>query len=127
MIQNQEKCALTFASHSGFGNQLQGALGAGYIAKVTGCTLVMPPVLNHGETKYGSTRRCKQGVKHEKEVLNSVVPWYQRSSLQWTQIFELNAEIASSEPLTVDPRQLYFLPVHCTLWDEMGKDEEKFA
>eukprot|EP00746_Dinoflagellata_sp_MGD_P141500 gnl/MRDRNA2_/MRDRNA2_74597_c0_seq2.p1 gnl/MRDRNA2_/MRDRNA2_74597_c0~~gnl/MRDRNA2_/MRDRNA2_74597_c0_seq2.p1 ORF type:complete len:379 (+),score=99.81 gnl/MRDRNA2_/MRDRNA2_74597_c0_seq2:96-1232(+) len=127
LIQKQDTCTLTYAAHSGFGNQLYGALGAGYIAKVTGCKLVMPPVLNHGDTNYGKRGECKKGIEKEKTLLNQVAPYYKRSNLTWNKIYKLNTKIASEEPLKADPRSLHFLPMTCKLWEEMGQDEAKFG
>lgn len=123
-------CTITFSPHSGFGNELYAALGAGYIAKIVGCKLVLPPIVqtggpDHTKLAYGSENKCMKGAGYEKSIVGKASKIVEQASLKWNQIFTTTPLVSNAPLGSLAKRE--FLPVHCSLWKQMGEDETKFA
>jgi len=87
---NGTTCNLTYASHSGFGNQVVGACRAAFIARSLGCRLFLPPVLEHDDSLGcgANSTRC-ENPKHMERLFNESNNLYRKRSLQFDDIFRL--------------------------------------
>jgi len=113
-------CTVVPSTHSGFGNQLGGILGGAFVAKATGCKLILPPILNHGETKYGSGH-CIPGDGMEKKMISQANRYYHRHpNDQYDQLFQYNLEIVFPDHFQESISSLKRIPQHCGMPHEMG-------
>ncbi|CAK0828655.1 unnamed protein product [Prorocentrum cordatum] len=88
---NGTSCNLSYASHSGFGNQVVGACRAAFIARSLGCRLLLPPVVGHHDLAgCGLNSTACDDAEFMETLVKGTNNMYRTRSLQFDDIFRLN-------------------------------------
>mmetsp|Transcript_30236 Transcript_30236/g.96587 ORF Transcript_30236/g.96587 Transcript_30236/m.96587 type:complete len:484 (+) Transcript_30236:58-1509(+) len=82
-------CSIAYAAHDGLGNQLLALLNADLVAHLAGCSLYVPPILDHLDVAINSTDRCLRGQEEEERLIKAAAQAYRTRKLQWSQLFQM--------------------------------------
>eukprot|EP00930_Biecheleria_cincta_P086955 TRINITY_DN7620_c0_g1_i1.p1 TRINITY_DN7620_c0_g1~~TRINITY_DN7620_c0_g1_i1.p1 ORF type:complete len:450 (+),score=44.35 TRINITY_DN7620_c0_g1_i1:66-1352(+) len=125
LTRSLQQCTVTYLPHDGFGNQVFGLERAAHIAYAAGCSLEVPPVLDHKDIEYHCTNLTSEV---DPDLWQRARQLYEKRDLKYEHIFQLTPRLLAhgihggmSAPHEL--RSQKFLPIDRTFWKHLNQGQ----